>query len=489
MQTPGSISPPYAPTPRLAYHHGDSSFRPYLSPQFYLGLPSNTPVLGLSRVPSPTETVVDRPPPPGHIPTKNFFNVKTFFARQPEPIPVDARPHRVSHIARRVHGWSWQAFPVGMGTGAVYVSINGLKQQSSAQRTVETVFFFLNLVLFCINVSTLALQALLYPRQAKRLVTDPAKNIYVPLVVLSYATLLIGAINYDQVPVDVRPDLAYILFWIYVGLAVAVSFPLLMIWFNRPHDIRNFTPAWMFLVFPMMLVGVVAFNVLEVMDPAEERTLGVLFVGYFFQGLGSCVTILYIAIYLMRLMMTGFMEGHQANGAFIAVGPPGFTALSLIKLGEQARDILPRHGVVADIAGEVWYSASVLAALMMFGLAAFLVVFGALPYWFKLHRQLNEILGCWALTFPNVGWIGCLGALADALNVPGLRTVQIVFVVVLAAVWTVLAVLTVVAFCRGLIFYDKADDVIADASHLFEKAGHRTPRSASGQNTPTIHVV
>lgn len=49
---------------------------------------------------------------------------------------------------------------------------------------------------------------------------------------------------------------------------------------------------------------------------------------------------------------------------------------------------LPRHAVVADIAGEVWYSASVLAALMMFGLAGFLVIFGALPYWFKLHRHL-----------------------------------------------------------------------------------------------------
>jgi len=24
-----------------------------------------------------------------------------------------------------------------------------------------------------------------------------------------------------------------------------------------------------------------------------------------------------------RIMMTGFLEGHQANGAFVAVGPPG----------------------------------------------------------------------------------------------------------------------------------------------------------------------
>jgi len=57
--------------------------------------------------------------------------------------------------------------------------------------------------------------------------------------------------------------------------------------------------------------------------------------------------------------MTGFLEGHQANGAFVAVGPPGkyylrdfreiasflsvdrlklgFTALALLRLGEYAR--------------------------------------------------------------------------------------------------------------------------------------------------------
>lgn len=25
----------------------------------------------------------------------------------------------------------------------------------------------------------------------------------------------------------------------------------LMIWFNKPHDITTFTPAWMFMVFPV----------------------------------------------------------------------------------------------------------------------------------------------------------------------------------------------------------------------------------------------
>jgi tellurite resistance protein TehA-like permease len=62
---------------------------------------------------------------------------------------------------------------------------------------------------------------------------------------------------------------------------------MLMIWFNKPHDLTTFTPAWAFLIFPMMLVGVIAFNVLGVIPPEEPRAIGVLLVGYAFQGLGT----------------------------------------------------------------------------------------------------------------------------------------------------------------------------------------------------------
>ncbi|KAI0029364.1 voltage-dependent anion channel [Vararia minispora EC-137] len=376
---------------------------------------------------------------------------------------------RIGALARRIHGWTWQAFPIGMGTSAVYVTMSGLKQRSSTMIAVETIFFFLNFALFLLNTSTLALQAVLYPRQAKRLVTDPTKNIFVPLVVLSFATLIIGTINYAVVPGLMDPSIVYGLFWVYVTLSIGVSFPLLVIWFWKPHDIKTFTPAWAFLIFPMMLVGVVAFNVLKTMDPADNRAVGVLFLGYFFQGIGFFVTMFYICIYFLRIMMTGFMDGHQARPSFVACGPPGFTALALINLGKRARDILPAHGLVSQSAGEVWFSASVVTALMLFGLAIFLVVFGALPYWFKLHKHLNEILGCWALTFPNVGWISTIGALSDVLSIPGLADVQVIFVIMIGFLWLILFTLTIVAFKRGLILCAKDEVVIKDMEEDMEK--------------------
>jgi hypothetical protein len=89
-----------------------------------------------------------------------------------------------------------------MGTGAVYVTLSGVKEHSKVLTNVETAFFFLNMFFFLLNSTTLALQAIctsflisvgiiseihirniVYPRQALRLIKDPVKGVFVPLIV------------------------------------------------------------------------------------------------------------------------------------------------------------------------------------------------------------------------------------------------------------------------------------------------------------------
>ena len=55
--------------------------------------------------------------------------------------------------------------------------------------------------------------------------------------------------------------------------------------------------------------------------------------------------------------------------------------------------------LVTPEAGDVWFASSVMAGLLLFGLAVFLFCFGVLPYWFKVHKHLHEILGC-TYSFP-----------------------------------------------------------------------------------------
>ena len=67
-----------------------------------------------------------------------------------------------------------------------------------------------------------------------------------------------------------------------------------------------------------MLVGVVAFNVLRVMDPANPNAIGVLFVGYFFQGLGFFDTLFYICIYMIRYALPASFSLHPFNLILLA---------------------------------------------------------------------------------------------------------------------------------------------------------------------------
>ena len=117
---------------------------------------------------------------------------------------------------------------------------------------------------------------------------------------------------------------------VYVAMALIVCIPMLLIWFNSPHNITEFTPAVIYFslihihsywtLFPdstpflcfrwwyylslsvrlldhvlnairiIQLVGIVALNVLRVLEPTDPRAVGVLLVGYFFQGIGFFMT-------------------------------------------------------------------------------------------------------------------------------------------------------------------------------------------------------
>ena len=83
--------------------------------------------------------------------------------------------------------------------------------------------------------------------------------------VLSFATIIIGTINYAVPSGHVHPGFIYALFWyvallldhahtsnlpyrVYVTFALVTCIPMLMIWYNQPHDLTHFTPAYAFLV-------------------------------------------------------------------------------------------------------------------------------------------------------------------------------------------------------------------------------------------------
>lgn len=388
------------------------------------------------------------------------------------PVPT------VSNFSKRIHGITWQAYPVGLGTATAFILLANLKPHPKFLTHIEIGLFILEIIVFCLTTGLLVVQAVLYPRQFKRVALDPNKNSFIPTCVLVFATIIIGTVNYG-VPIGITADELIIFFWIYVTVAIIVAFTVLTIWFSSPRNpTAAMTPAWAFPVFPLLLTGVVTFNVLRIVPLTDPRAVSIFITGLFMFGAGAFMCIFYLAIFLLRIMTTGFLDGHQANGAFIAAGPPGFSAIILFNMGKIASKLFPIHSLISPNAGEIIFAGCVFVGTMLTGCSAVLFIMAAIPYWTRLHKHLNEILGCWATTFPNIGLILSLKFLGETFDSKVFIVFQTGLTIMVFSVYLIVLFLTILAIWKGLVLMsdDKSvylDNIgLSDEKRDLEKGGH-----------------
>ncbi|POW03331.1 hypothetical protein PSTT_11189 [Puccinia striiformis] len=423
------------------------------------------------------------------------------------PIPT------VSNFSKRIHGMTWQAYPVGLGTATGYILLANLKTHPAFLTKIEILLFIMNIIIFSLTTGLMVVQAVLYPQQFKRVALDPNKNSFIPTCVLVFATIIVGIVNYLYgtnvflgILINLRSyvknfehqqgvtvEELIIFFWIYVTFAISVAITVLTIWFSSPRNpTAAMTPAWAFPVFPLLLTGVVTFNVLRIVPLTDPRAVSIFVTGFLMFGAGAFMCIFYLAIFLLRIMTTGFLDGHQANGAFIAAGPPGFSGESQhlihkfdhLKLNPFVHQ--PSYSSTwfpnpfADIT-QRWrdlFSGCVMVGIMLTGCSALLFTMAAIPYWTRLHKHLNEILGCWATTFPNIGLILSLKFLGDTFDSKVFYTFQTILTVMVFVVYLIVLFLTILAIWKGLILMSDDKSVYMDNIGLseektdIEKGGH-----------------
>ncbi|CAD6569317.1 MAG: hypothetical protein CYPHOPRED_003281 [Cyphobasidiales sp. Tagirdzhanova-0007] len=166
-------------------------------------------------------------------------------------------------------------------------------------------------------------------------------------------------------------------------------------------------------------------------DPSNSQTLPILLVGYIMQGMGFMVAMCFIVVSQYRAIRYGFHRGASSATAFIAAGPPGYTALAVLRLGQYGRDILPRHTIIPQAGADAIFYTAIPTALVLLGVAIYFWFFALFPWLIgvRAHLYLNPA-GSWPLTFPSslkAGMVLTFGALGDALGAPAFWILQITF--------------------------------------------------------------
>ena len=154
-----------------------------------------------------------------------------------------------------------------------------------------------------------------------------------------------------------------------------------------------------------------------------------------------------LVILLVRLVLHKLPQRDMAASGWVALGPIGTGALGLVLLGGDA----PAIFAVAELpdVGKVALDIGIIGGTMLWGYGAWWLLLAILKTGRYLREGLPFNLGCWGFTFPLGVYSLATLALARATRLAFFSVIGSILVALLAAVWFIVAVLTIVGAWDG----------------------------------------
>ncbi|EFQ35513.1 C4-dicarboxylate transporter/malic acid transporter [Colletotrichum graminicola] len=375
-------------------------------------------------------------------------------------------------VRDRIRHFTFAWYTLTMSTGGIALLLGAAPHRFRGLDTIGIVVFVLDVVLIFLITAALCLRFSMFRKTPAMVITNPSEFLFIPTFFLSIAAAL-SNIQHYAVP-KCGPWLIVTLrvcFWLYLVLTFFLSVGMYHLLFNgrRRLSLDNMTPAWILPIFPVMLSGTLAAFIATTQPPNQAAAMMV--AGLAAQGLGFFISAFMYAIYLSRLMTIGLPI--QRPGMFIAVGPPSFTAATLVAMGAQ----VPRLVAAADsFIPESLRSKAYLTdmespetvALAVRAAALFAAVFlWGLSFWFFSSAFLATVIGMpdrsfhlswWSFVFPNVGFAIATIRIGEALGSEGLLWFADVSTIILVAVWLVIGFCCTRAVLRKKLVWPGRDE-------------------------------
>jgi tellurite resistance protein TehA-like permease len=210
-----------------------------------------------------------------------------------------------------------------MSTGALAVVIAQTPNKFPGLMTIGKVFYILDIVMFVAFTALMGTRFLINPRKFVRSLYHPVEGLFFGSFWVSIGLILNCAQSYG-VPSS-GPWLVKalnVLFWIYcVTVLLVAIFQYYVLFQEARLKVADAMPAWIFPIYPLLVIGPLASNLLPSQPPdaAYPIWVGALML----QGLAWTVAIMMYSIYTQRLMASALPSPPTRPGMFVSVGPAG----------------------------------------------------------------------------------------------------------------------------------------------------------------------
>ncbi|KIX95427.1 uncharacterized protein Z520_08944 [Fonsecaea multimorphosa CBS 102226] len=347
-----------------------------------------------------------------------------------------------------------------MATGSLANVIYQTPYKFQGLVTVGKVIFIIDLIMFLSFVALITRRFIVARGSFRHSFIHYGEAFFVGTFWVSVSLIIQGADSYGHYA-GCGPWLdtaVKICFWVYCGLTLLFAiFQYDLLFVTQRISIQGMTPAWILPMYPLIVAGPLAGEILQHQPP--QPGIPIFVAGVTFQGLGWMVTIFLYAIWVIRLFSADLPAPSLRPGMYVAVGPTAYTAAGLVSLSQRATSILPVGflGVKTVSAPEVLRVIGSIAGVFLWLLAFWYCAITTISV-FNGIKTMSFTLTWWGFVFPNAGLALATTAVGKALDSPGIKWVSTAMTAILFVLWLFVAFAHARAVWKGQILWEGRDE-------------------------------
>ena len=366
--------------------------------------------------------------------------------RQLELQMVDRRFGRIT-LSNVVSQFTPNWFSVTMGTGVLALALNQIPLRIPGIHDLAGGLWLLDIVLFVLFTVIYAARWVFFFDDARRIFWDPVVSMFLGAIPMGLATIINGLVVFDGWEPAVC--IAYALWWGDVTMSVACGLLVPFLMFTiQDHSMEKMTAVWLLPIVAAEVAAVSGALLLPHLSTSEA--FNVLILSYALWAFSVPLAMSILVILLLRLALHKLPDQDMAASGWLALGPIGTAALGLLLLGGDAPTVFAVSGHSG--VGEVAFGLGIIGGTMLWGYGFWWLLLTILKTWRYLRDGMSFNLGCWGLTFPLGVYSLATLALAHVTHLAFFSFVGSILVMCLAALWLIVAVLTIVDGWDGYLF-------------------------------------
>ncbi|PAW33639.1 C4-dicarboxylate ABC transporter [Pantoea vagans] len=342
-------------------------------------------------------------------------------------------------------------FAATMGTGILSLSLAQFPWPVPGLRLVAEGLWMFNILLFSVFAVMYLARWVMYFGEAKRIFGHSTVSMFFGTIPMGMATIINGllAFGLPRWGADVVP-VAHALWWLDVAMSLlcGVCIPYMM-FTRQQHSIDQMTAVWLLPVVAAE-VAAVSGGLLAPHIADTHAQLGIIITSYVLWAYSVPVALSILAILLLRMALHKLPHESMAASSWLALGPIGTGSLGMLVIGGDAPAVFAAAGM-PEI-GHIAQGIGFVAGILFWGCGLWWMLLATLITVRYFREGIPFNLGWWGFTFPLGVYTVATLKLSTLIDLAFFKGFGALLVVMLAAMWLLVAVKTVRGAWSGKLF-------------------------------------